>query len=43
MVILWFESLVNLEGCKTALFRRFSSTMFESLVNLEGCKTEPAV
>ena len=35
-----FESLVNLEGCKTCLFPYNALKWFESLVNLEGCKTE---
>ena len=34
-----FESLVNLEGCKTKSSFRLSACLFESLVNLEGCKT----
>ena len=37
--IFWFESFVNLEGCKTnpnQITHRFA---FESFVNLEGCKT----
>ena len=33
-----FESLVNLEGCKTKHFTKKQETVFESLVNLEGCK-----
>ena len=35
-----FESLVNLEGCKTRSEFFFHLVRFESLVNLEGCKTE---
>ena len=34
-----FESLVNLEGCKTMLGVSEDGSVFESLVNLEGCKT----
>ncbi len=34
-----FESLVNLEGCKTKIPRNTIDKEFESLVNLEGCKT----
>ncbi len=34
-----FESLVNLEGCKTKFIYDKLSLQFESLVNLEGCKT----
>ena len=34
-----FESLVNLEGCKTNESYESYVTGFESLVNLEGCKT----
>ena len=34
-----FESLVNLEGCKTSYKLSSLSGLFESLVNLEGCKT----
>ena len=34
-----FESLVNLEGCKTCPGLLKSRIQFESLVNLEGCKT----
>ena len=34
-----FESLVNLEGCKTPQKTLEQTVMFESLVNLEGCKT----
>ena len=36
-----FESLVNLEGCKTKERMILTLHMFESLVNLEGCKTSP--
>ena len=35
----WFESLVNLEGCKTPNLALIAIPSFESLVNLEGCKT----
>ena len=35
-----FESLVNLEGCKTLLVQADQYGTFESLVNLEGCKTQ---
>ena len=34
-----FESLVNLEGCKTDDNQVNQINEFESLVNLEGCKT----
>ena len=34
-----FESLVNLEGCKTQSISGIIRITFESLVNLEGCKT----
>ncbi len=34
-----FESLVNLEGCKTKFDFIWKTFLFESLVNLEGCKT----
>ncbi len=34
-----FESLVNLEGCKTGVCITAPGIPFESLVNLEGCKT----
>ena len=34
-----FESLVNLEGCKTIEPGHHNLSQFESLVNLEGCKT----
>ena len=34
-----FESLVNLEGCKTIEDGTIPDDGFESLVNLEGCKT----
>ncbi len=34
-----FESLVNLEGCKTIKMTTRGGRRFESLVNLEGCKT----
>ena len=37
--ILLFESLVNLEGCKTVTIGGVPLHGFESLVNLEGCKT----
>ena len=39
MAQLWFESLVNLEGCKTVVAYSGFANVFESLVNLEGCKT----
>ncbi len=35
-----FESLVNLEGCKTIGSLITFLLQFESLVNLEGCKTK---
>ncbi len=35
-----FESLVNLEGCKTIDLTGNTKLLFESLVNLEGCKTK---
>ena len=35
-----FESLVNLEGCKTIVLYVYELNVFESLVNLEGCKTQ---
>ena len=38
-----FESLVNLEGCKTLCAPTAAPTPFESLVNLEGCKTNNAL
>ena len=38
-----FESLVNLEGCKTAVWSVPPMPAFESLVNLEGCKTPIAI
>ena len=37
-----FESLVNLEGCKTVEEIARYISPFESLVNLEGCKTRYA-
>ncbi len=37
-----FESLVNLEGCKTIAGLDEIEKSFESLVNLEGCKTTSA-
>ena len=42
LINLRFESLVNLNGCKTKMMNAIVELLFESLVNLNGCKTVSA-